>query len=175
VSYFQRVEIICPPEIFSTWGTSPIADLFVGGNLQLRIQPSDYTRIEEGGSSEFNDFFNGVGYRQSPQRIGFNIAIQDKRDELALAIKQLSRLSLGTQYRDFKPVTVRDYCRLETPADYTTGYTTRKGRIWVENLTATVNRGKLICATPAVEQPQLARLNQGFNLRFLSSQKEILA
>lgn len=175
MSYFQKIIIICPPSIVATWGTSPIADLFVGGNIQLRIQPDNYAPIEEGTASQFNDFFNGVGYNHSPQRVGFNIAIQDKRDELAIALKELVRLSLGTQYTNFTPITVLDYLRVETAADYTAGYTTRIGKLWVENLTGVVQRGNLICATPPVEIPQMGRYNNGFNLRFLSSKKQVIA
>jgi hypothetical protein len=174
MSYFPRIVIVCPPQIKATWGTSPIADLFVGNDIELRIQSEAYTRIEEGTESAFEDHFNGVGYNLSSKRIGLNIAIQDKRDELALAIKELSLLSLGNNYRKFKPVTIFDYLRVENAADYAVGYTTRQGKIWVENLTATVQKGKLLCAMPAVEDPQVGRFNNGFNLRFLGAYKQVV-
>ncbi len=174
MSYFPRIVIVCPPQIKANWGTSPIADLFVGNDIHLRVQSDAYTRVEEGTDSVFDDFFNGVGYNLSPKRIGFNIVIQDKRDEVALAIKELSLLSIGANYRTFTPVTVLDYLRVENVADYAAGYTTRQGKIWVENLTATVQKGKLLCATPAVEQPQVGRFNNGFNLRFLSAKKVVV-
>lgn len=175
MSYFPRIVIACPASIKATWGTSPIADLFVGNDIHLRVQSDAYTRIEEGTESAFEDHFNGVGYNLSPKRIGFNISIQDKRDELALAIKQLSLLSIPTTYLTFTPVTVLDYLRVENAADYVAGYTTRQGKIWIENLTATVQKGKLLCATPAVEQPQIGRFNNGFNLRFLGTYKQLIS
>lgn len=176
MTYFQKIVIVCPPQISATWGTSPIADLFdSAGNLSLRIQPDHYTRIEEGTASQFNDLFNGVGYNHSPQRIGFSIAIQDKRDELAIAVKELARLSLGTQYTNFSTITVLDYIRVDNAADYAAGFTTRIGKLWVENLTGTVQRGNLICATPLIETPQAGRYNNGFTLKFLSSKKEVIA
>lgn len=174
MAYFPRIVIICPPQIKASWGTSPIADLFVGDDIHLRVQSDAYTRVEEGTESAYEDFFNGVGYNLSPKRIGFNIVIEDKRDELALAIKQLSLLSVPTTYRTFTPVTVRDYLRLENAADYAAGYATRQGKIWVENLSATVQKGKLLCATPAVEVPQVGRFNNGFNLRFLGVYKDVV-
>lgn len=175
MTYFPRIVIVCPPSIKANWGTSPIADLFVGNDLHLRVQSDAYTRVEEGTESAFEDYFNGVGYNQSPKRIGFNIAVQDKRDELALAIKELSLLSLGNNYRTFTPVTVLDYLRVETAADYAAGYTTRQGKIWIESLTATVQKGKLLRAVPVVEQPQTGRFNNGFNLRFLSTYKKVMS
>jgi hypothetical protein len=175
MTYFPKIVIICPPSIKANWGTTAIADLFTGNNLELRIQPDTYTRVEEGTQSTFNDFFDGVGYNQSPVRIGFNIAIQDKRDELALAIKELSKLSLGTKYTDFQTVTVWDYLRPENAADYQAGYAIRVGKIWIENLTATVQKGNLICATPhPIEQPQAGRYNSGFNLKFMSAKKQVV-
>jgi hypothetical protein len=171
-SYFPRIILICPAAIKANWGTSPIADLFVGDNIELRIQSEDYTRTEEGSDSSFEDYFNGVGYKQSPKRIGFNIAVKDRRDELALALKELSRLSSASSYTTFTPVVVRDYIRVENRADYVNGYTERSGKIWIENLTATVQQGKLLCTpTTVVEQPQGGRFNNGFNLRFLSQVK----
>jgi hypothetical protein len=175
LSYIPKIVIVCPAAISSVWSTSAIADLFVGGNIHLRVQPDAYTRVEEGTASNFNDFFSGVGYNQSPQRIGFNIAIQDKRDELAIALKELAKLSLGNEYVDFKPVTVLDYCRVEDSADYALGYTIRTGKLWVENLTGTVQRGNLICSNPPVEQPQTGRYNNGFSLRFQSLKKSVIS
>lgn len=174
MTYFQKIVIVCPPQISANWGTSPIADLFVGNNIQLRVQPDHYTRTEEGTASGFNDFFSGVGYNHSPQRVGFNIAIQDKRDELAIALKELAQLSLGTQYTNFTEVTVLDHVRVDSTADYIAGYTTRTGKLWVENLTGAVQRGDLICATVPVEIPQVGRYNNGFNLKFLSSKKQVI-
>lgn len=173
-AYSPRIVIICPSSIKTNWGTSPIADLFIGNDLELRINPNNYTRVEEGGESSFRDFFSGVGYDRAPKRIGFNIAVEDKRDELALALKELILLSSAPNYIDFNPVTIRDYLRVENRADYLNGYTTRTGRIWIENLTATYQKGKLICATPVVEQPQTGRYNNGFNLRFLAVNKTVV-
>lgn len=176
MSYFQRLTIVCPPIIKATWGATPIADLFVGDNLELRIQPDNYTRVaDDSGGSAFNDFYNGVGYDVKPQRIGFNIAIQEKRDELALAIAQLSKLSLGDNYTNFKPVTIHDQIRIEDHADYVRGYAIRRGKLWIENLTGTVQQGQILCATPIIETPQAGRLNNGFNLRFLSTYKDVIS
>lgn len=175
MSYIPKIVIVCPAAISSFWSTSAIADLFIGGNINLRVPPDTYTRVEDGTASQFNDFYNGVGYNQSPQRIGFNIAVGDRRDELAIALQELAKLSLGTQYTDFKPVTVLDYVRLDDSTDYARGYAIRTGKLWVENLTGAVQRGNLICSQPPVEQPQIGRYNNGFSLRFLSLRKSVIA
>lgn len=173
MTYFQKIVILCPASIRANWGNTPISDLFVGNNIQLRIQPNNYARIEEGEKSKTVDYFNGVGRNVAPQRIGFNIAIQDRRDELLLAIKELAALSIPTKYRNFKPVVIYDYIRLEDLTDYQRGYTIRIGELWAENLTGTVRRGELICASPPLEFPQAGGFNEGFNLRFLSLYKEV--
>ena len=146
----------------------------MGNDLHLRVQSDAYTRIDDDTDSKFEDFFDNVGYNLSPKRIGFNIAIQDKRDELALALKELVKLSVSSNYRTFTPITVYDYLRPENKADYDRGYAIRTGKIWITNLTATVQKGKLLCATPAVEVPQIGRFNNGFNLRFLGVYKQVV-
>ncbi len=175
MAYIQKISIVCPPQISSVWSTSAIADLFSGGNINIRVKPNSYKQIQEGAASQFNDFFNGVGYNQSPQRIGFDVSVDDHRDELAIALQELAKLSLGTQYTDFKPVTILDYCRMDDSADYARGYAIRIGKISVENLTGTVQRGNLICSQPPIEQPQVGRYNEGFNLRFLSLKKSVIS
>ena len=173
--YIPKIVIVCPTEISAVWSTSAIADLFIGGNINLRVKPNSYKQIQEGTASQFNDFFNGVGYNQSPQRVGFDVSVDDHRDELAIALQELAKLSLGTQYVDFKPVTVLDYCRMDDSTDYNRGYAIRVGKISVENLTGTVQRGNLVCSVPPVEQPQAGRYNDGFSLRFTSLQKSVIS
>jgi hypothetical protein len=175
LSYIPKIVIVCPTEISAVWSTGPIADLFIGGNIHLRVKPNSYKQITEGTASQFNDFFNGVGYNQSPQRRGFDVTVDDHRDELAIALQELAKLSLGTQYTDFKPVTILDYCRVDDSADYARGCAIRVGKISVENLTGTIQRGNLICSQPAIEQPQLGRYNEGFSLRFTSLKKSVIS
>jgi hypothetical protein len=175
MSYIPKIVIVCPAAISSVWASSAIADLFIGGNIHLRVKPNSYKQIIEGTTSQFNDRFNGVGYNQSPQRVGFDVSVDDHRDELAIALKELAKLSLGTEYVDFKPVTILDYCRVDDSADYARGYAIRIGKLSVENLTGTVQRGNLICSNPPVEQPQVGRYNEGFQLRFLSLKKSVIS
>jgi hypothetical protein len=178
MAYFARIVVSCPPSILANWISTPIADLFNASGLNIRVQPQTYTRIEEGEKSKFNDFFNGVGYQQSPQRVGFNLAVADVRDELAIALSEISRASLGSGYTDFSAIDVLDYCRLDTKADYDRGYTIRRGQIWVENLTGTIRRGQIECnhvrGISVVESPSLGGYNNGFNLKFLSLNKQVL-
>jgi hypothetical protein len=178
MGYFPRIVISCPPSIIASWRPTPIGDLFDSGNLTIRIQPQTYTRIEEGEKSRFNDFFCGVGYQQSPQRIGFSVAVADVRDELAIALSELSRLGLGNQYVDFTPIDVLDYCRLDDSADYARGYAVRRGQIWVENLTGTITAGRIECSegrgVTITELPTQGRYNNGFSLKFLSLNKQVI-
>lgn len=174
MSYFTKIVIQCPTSIVVNWSGSAISDLFSGNNLTLRVQPQTYSRIEEGEKSKFSDFFSGVGYIQAPQRVGFSVAVADRRDELAIAIKELSKLALTNGFTNLTPITVLDYCRVETKADYDRGYTIRSGQIWAENLTGTISKGQLICGTPSLEIPAVGRYNDGFTLKFLSTHKEVL-
>lgn len=178
--YIPRISINCPPQIVANWINTPIADLFNGNNLNLRVQPETYTRIEEGEKSKFNDFFSGVGYQLAPIRVGFSVAIADRRDELLIALSELSRLSISAGYKYFAPINISDYCRLETIEDYTRGFAIRSGQIWVENRTAIVKRGRISCtesqgSSPIiVEHPIGGGYNNGFTLKFISSKQEIL-
>jgi hypothetical protein len=173
VSYFTKLVIQCPAQVVANWNASAIADLFSGNNLSLRIQPQTYSRIEEGERSKFNDFFSDVGYIRSPQRVGFSVAVADTRDELAIAIKEISAYSVET-FVGYRPITVFDFCRVENKADYDRGYTIRTGQIWAENLTGTIQRGTLVCGTPSLEVPEIGRYNNGFTLKFLSLYKQVL-
>lgn len=174
MAIFPRIVIVCPPQIKADWGNTQIGNLFDGDNLSLRINPESYTRIEEGENSKFSDYFSGAGYQQSPQRIGFQVSVVDSRDELPIALMQLSKSRLGAGYTDFSPLTIYDYCRPESKQDYDRGYAVRVGQIWVQNLSASRQKGRILCDTPPIEYPQAGRYNSGFTLKFLSVYKEVV-
>jgi hypothetical protein len=181
MSYFPRISIACPAQIVANWESTPIGNLFdIDGNINLRIQPQTYTRIEEGEKCRFNDFFSGVNYQLSPQRIGFTVKVEDKRDELLIALSEVSRLSIGSGYRFFVPINILDYCRLDSFTDYAQGFTNRQGQIWVEDRTGAVKRGKIVCNESAIGDPVITEFptgggyNNGFTLKFLSLKKELI-
>ena len=173
--FAPKLVFVCPSIIASNWNPAVnprIADLFEGGNIAVRVDANRYTRITEGSSSSFIDFYNAVGVDRHPQRVGFSVKITDTRDELYLALKQLSRIPLATNTLTYSPVTIIDYCRCDDYADYTRGYASRIGMLTIEEINGVNRRGILQCVGGvATESAQLGGFNNGFTVKFMSSNK----
>lgn len=174
-----RLIFVCPPHFHSKWGkgsASPIKDLFTDdGHIVIRISKGgSYSYIEEGESPYYDYFsyYEPAGITLNARRVGFSVKIDDKRDELYQAFKELAVIATSTGYDRYRTMTVYDYARPEWE-DYSRGYTIREGKIMsFDHPGASFRSGYTKCDGTEVHANSRVTYNtDGFGLRFMELHK----
>ena len=96
--------------------------------LVLRVDSSDYTRVEKGNRSELVGTRTGDFILPSSVKVGFQIRMVNQRWNVFQCLSFVATSSISTAYNSFVPVTIIDGVR---PEIFDVSNTIRKGRMSV--------------------------------------------